>query len=88
MPNNSNLLPVPGVFALNRLQYNNNTTVAGHVGSNGQVVSLNTLTVQGVRLGPSGSTSGTINYTQAPASPVVAGTPYTLQTVSPAIPPR
>jgi Tfp pilus assembly protein PilX len=83
VPNTSNLLPVDGVFALNGLHYKNNTTVNGYVGSNGQVRSDNTLTVQGVRLGPSGSTSGTINYTQAPAAPVVASQAYTLQTVSP-----
>jgi Tfp pilus assembly protein PilX len=81
IPSATSLVPVEGVFALNRLWYKNDTDVDGHVGSNGQIRSDNNLTVRGVRLGPAGTTLGSITYTQPPAAPVVASQPYTLTTV-------
>ena len=80
-PTISSLVPVPGVFALNRVQFHNNTTVVGRVGSNKQVISNNTLTTQGVDIGTTGTVTGNYNYTQAPTAPVVFSPDKTLTAV-------
>ena len=73
MPASTTIVPVPGVFALDRVEFKNNSIIAGHVGSNGVVQAKNQLTVHGVDLGPAGSltTDKPVTYTQAPAAPVV-----------------
>jgi Tfp pilus assembly protein PilX len=79
----TSLVPVPGVFALSRLEFRNDSTIAGRVGSNGVVAALNTLTVEGVDLGPTGSlsASGPVTYTEPPAVPVTYSPDKTLSAV-------
>jgi Tfp pilus assembly protein PilX len=76
---NAPLLPVPGVVGLDFLGFKNNTAVNGHIGGNGIIKWDNQLTVQGIDLGPTASTSGSPpTYTQDPPSPVTFEDPFTL----------
>jgi Tfp pilus assembly protein PilX len=81
LPTISSLLPIPGVVGLNRIRLLNDSQFEGRAGSNGQISASGDLTVQGIDLGPAGSASGSIDYTQAPPSPVVHAEPLTLTAV-------
>jgi Tfp pilus assembly protein PilX len=81
LPTISSLLPIPGVVGLNRIRLNNDAEFEGRAGTNGQISASGNLTVQGIDLGPSGTATGDIDYTQAPPSPVVHSEPLTLAPV-------
>ena len=75
------LLPVNGLFGLERVEVANNTTVLAKGGTNGKFVIGNNASVEGVNLGPSGETqvgnggsAGTVakeatNFTLTPVRP-------------------